>query len=188
LEFRTSTFTTPTAISSPSSDDADGRTSRVQINVTAGRTYYIKAAAYSTSTGVYQLQISMPIDTDDIRTMEANNTVVTMLTHEIGHVLDFGTIWDSLGRVRNASRRLRNSRAPMPWPSITASLARRRLRCRSKATVRSATALAASTGILKLHNDAPINRATKVAGRTRFGGDASSPRREVLRFRSLAES
>lgn len=39
-------------------DSGGGRNARVQIQVTAGATYYVKAGAYGTSTGAYTLQFS----------------------------------------------------------------------------------------------------------------------------------
>ena len=35
----------------------------------------------------------MTFDTADLQAMEANGTLVDVITHEMGHVLGIGTIW-----------------------------------------------------------------------------------------------
>lgn len=58
--------------------------SRVDINVTTGTTYYIKAAAYSRSTGAYSVQCtttaSTPTTTDDYGNTIAQATQITLST------------------------------------------------------------------------------------------------------------
>ena len=39
----------------------------------------------------------MEFDTADLATMEADGSLVNVITHEMGHVLGFGTNWDELG-------------------------------------------------------------------------------------------
>lgn len=39
----------------------------------------------------------MEFDTADLATMEADGSLVSVITHEMGHVLGFGTNWDELG-------------------------------------------------------------------------------------------
>jgi subtilisin-like proprotein convertase family protein len=39
----------------------------------------------------------MSFDTADLRAMEADGSLVSVITHEMGHVLGFGTNWDELG-------------------------------------------------------------------------------------------
>jgi hypothetical protein len=44
---------------------------------------------------------SMSFDTDDLATMERDGTLGDVITHEMGHVLGIGTIWEDKGLLRN---------------------------------------------------------------------------------------
>jgi hypothetical protein len=54
------------------------------------------AAAFLPATG------SMSFDTADLERMEANGTLNDVITHEMGHVLGIGTIWDLKGLLKGA--------------------------------------------------------------------------------------
>jgi len=54
------------------------------------------AAAFLPATG------SMSFDTADLERMEANGTLNDVITHEMGHVLGVGTIWDDKGLLKGA--------------------------------------------------------------------------------------
>lgn len=70
-------------------DDYSGLNSRVQFNVTAGQAYYIKAAAYSTTTGAYTVNITQPTGGtstggDDHGNTAATATVFTLNSSNTG--------------------------------------------------------------------------------------------------------
>src|SRR3954452_12111358 len=44
----------------------------------------------------------MSFDTADLATMEADGTLHDVITHEMGHVLGLGTIWDRTGLLQDA--------------------------------------------------------------------------------------
>ena len=46
----------------------------------------------------------MQFDTADLATMEANGSLVDVITHEMGHVLGFGTIWTDLNLLTGADK------------------------------------------------------------------------------------
>lgn len=54
------------------------------------------AAAFLPATG------SMSFDTADLERMEANGTLNDVITHEMGHVLGIGSIWDLKGLLKDA--------------------------------------------------------------------------------------
>lgn len=54
------------------------------------------AAAFLPATG------SMSFDTADLERMEANGTLNDVITHEMGHVLGIGTLWDIKGLIKGA--------------------------------------------------------------------------------------
>jgi hypothetical protein len=45
----------------------------------------------------------MSFDTADLQKMEQNGTLTDVITHEMGHVLGIGTIWDDKGLLKGAS-------------------------------------------------------------------------------------
>jgi hypothetical protein len=45
---------------------------------------------------------SMEFDTADLASMEANGTLLSVITHEIGHVLGIGTLWQAKGLLSGA--------------------------------------------------------------------------------------
>lgn len=70
-------------------DDYSGLNSRVQFNVTAGQVYYIKAAAYSTTTGAYTVNVTQPTGGtttggDDHGNTAATATVFTLNSSNTG--------------------------------------------------------------------------------------------------------
>ena len=44
----------------------------------------------------------MSFDTADLQKMEQNGTLTDVITHEMGHVLGIGTIWDDKGLLKGA--------------------------------------------------------------------------------------
>ena len=44
----------------------------------------------------------MSFDTDDLANMEANGTLLDVITHEMGHVIGVGTIWEDKGLLQGA--------------------------------------------------------------------------------------
>jgi hypothetical protein len=54
------------------------------------------ASAFLPATGI------MAFDTADLANMEADGTLVDVITHEMGHVIGFGTIWDLKGLIVGA--------------------------------------------------------------------------------------
>ena len=73
-------------------DDSEGLNSRVQLAVTAGRTYYIKAAAYGSSRGAYQVTLT-PLPADDHG--DTLQTATALQLDEIGTGAACGTIGQS---------------------------------------------------------------------------------------------
>ncbi|MET0751946.1 MAG: leishmanolysin-related zinc metalloendopeptidase [Pyrinomonadaceae bacterium] len=45
---------------------------------------------------------TMSFDTADLKNMEQNNTLVDVITHEMGHVLGIGTVWTRKGLLKDA--------------------------------------------------------------------------------------
>jgi hypothetical protein len=44
----------------------------------------------------------MRFDSDDLAQMQADHTLVDVITHEMGHVLGFGTLWQTFGLLKGA--------------------------------------------------------------------------------------
>ena len=59
------------------------------------------------------------VDRDDLRALERNGTLVDVITHEMGHALGFGTLWEENNLVRNAGSTTRATPAPSPSRSTT---------------------------------------------------------------------
>ena len=67
-----------------------------QAGPTALRPVAAGAAAYLPAKGI------MTFDTADLQKMEQNGTLNDVITHEMGHVLGIGTIWDLKGLLKGA--------------------------------------------------------------------------------------
>ena len=55
------------------------------------------APCFVRSIGKLTVMGLMQFDTDDLDLLETNNLLQTVITHEMGHVLGYGTIWPDLG-------------------------------------------------------------------------------------------
>ncbi len=97
------------------------------------------AAAFLPATG------SMSFDTADLARMEADGRLNDVITHEMGHVLGIGTIWDDKGLLRTPAPTTLSSPAPVPWRNTACSAARRTC-VRSRSRTRVGLDLATATG------------------------------------------
>ena len=66
---------------------------------------YARPVPFEGAEGLPGLVIAgfMEFDEDDLPRLEAQGILVSTITHEMGHVLGFGIIWDSFGLIENPS-------------------------------------------------------------------------------------
>jgi hypothetical protein len=69
---------------------------------------------------------SMQFDSADLPALDANNQLVAVITHEMAHVLGFGTVWSSLGLASGlgtSDPRFIGANAVSIWPPFSVALA-----------------------------------------------------------------